>query len=220
MDSDDDNKEGDHTELEYTSPVLPTFLDYIKQTKQPQLPVCISKRTHDIIVHMIHVRGFTKHSEQLTSAFPRIQLDTYTNESNKQCVVAIVELQKFGIKHARYIKEKLNDPTIIQLILVSLSEITPLAKKALSHPMIDTFLVDQLKFPFYEHKMIPTHVLCSPDDIKHLQSIAAFKTSQLPILPKTDPICHFYGWQTGSIIRCVTNLSSSGIPNVKYRTVK
>jgi DNA-directed RNA polymerase subunit H (RpoH/RPB5) len=203
-------------ELEYIPPVMPTFLNYMKQSQQ--IPAKLPKCTVNIIQHIINIRGFTEVLKRIQSTYNDISLELYKNSEDKQCLVVISKVLKFGISHARYITEIFKDSeNIIQVILIIQLDITPLARKTIKSPHIHMFHVNQLEFPFYEHKMISEHVLCSDDDIAKLRMFA--KPSQLPILSTNDPICRLHGWPVGSIIKCTPNLSSTSAINIRYRVV-
>ena len=192
-------------------PLVPTFMQYLEKVNGKSVQN-ITTVPYNILGDMMVARGFDLRLPDIKSEFKQVHIQLHKNSRTEQeSLLVISKLKKLGIKQARY----LNTLEYKQITVVVAGEITPLAKKTLCNAQL--LSADQLQFRFFDHKMIPTHVKCSREDMKHLPKV---KKSQLPVMSRNDPICRFYGWSTGSIIKSIVHFSDTSPPNVKYRIVK
>ena len=77
---------------------------------------------------------------------------------------------------------------------------------------IELFTEDELQYNITEHVLVPTHKALNKRDCKEFKDKHG---SQVPVLLRTDPICRFYNFRKGSIIK-VTRRNGF----VAYRIVK
>jgi DNA-directed RNA polymerase I, II, and III subunit RPABC1 len=105
----------------------------------------------------------------------------------------------------------LNDREKTGGILVYPNTITPSAKKAVEviDKTIELFNVDELQYNLTHHVLVPKHQLATCEEL------GATKRSQLPVMLSSDPVCRYYSFKKGDIIRITR---TSGV--VAYRYVK
>ncbi len=90
------------------------------------------------------------------------------------------------------------------VLCISYPKLSPDSRKTYDKlwPKLEVLTSDQLAFPISTHIAIPKH------------SISDLKFTNLPIIKRTDPVCVWYGFKPGQIIRIDRD---SGIV---YRIVK
>lgn len=64
---------------------------------------------------------------------------------------------------------------------------------------VETFMYSELVVNKSRHKLVPKHTLLSKEDQAELEG--KYKLSCLPSISKDDPICRYYNFQVGRIVR-------------------
>lgn len=102
------------------------------------------------------------------------------------------------------------------IILIYKQNITTQARKSIEtmHDIdIELFVYDEMQFNITKHRLVPKHErVTSPDIILEIKN--KFGLSKLPGLLEIDPICRFYNFKRGHVIK-VTRLNS-----IIYRVVR
>jgi len=80
--------------------------------------------------------------------------------------------------------------------------------------LISLFCESSFKFNPTKNKLTPKHVRASQEDIQLLRS-KKIENRHLPIILENDPICRWYGFHKGEIIKIYRSYSES----IYYRTV-
>ncbi|KAL7720927.1 ATP-cone domain-containing protein [Entamoeba marina] len=77
---------------------------------------------------------------------------------------------------------------------------------------------DELIVNVTKHVLVPKHILLSNEEKEALKKKYQVTVSQLPRLLKTDPICRYYGFQRGDVIKIVRKSETAG-RYITYRAV-
>jgi len=100
-------------------------------------------------------------------------------------------------------------------IIIYNNNITSSAKRVLNNfidVVFEMFTVNELQYNISDHILVPKHICLNPTE----QAVFIAKMGiDIPILHKTDPVCRFYNFQKGSIIKVLRRDKS-----VSYRFVK
>lgn len=143
-------------------------------------------------------------------------------ELNEECSIArkeqqiihikILEQKKIGKREILNIIEEMEDEDVEHLILVIPQKLTPLALQELKmcDKEIEVFLYKEMMFNITKHCTQPKIQLLTPQQKKNL--IKEIKSSQLPILLKSDPIARYYNAKPGMVFKFQR-------PSIYYRIV-
>lgn len=137
--------------------------------------------------------------------------------SSNGLVLIMLRTEKFGVSETRKIiacvqqnqaqsETKTNLPTII---VVSQRPPTSQARKELQASckvfgaVLSIFLFAELNKPFPKHLMVPAHtgIVVNSDEERQLLKRLRCKKSNMPLLLADSPICRWYGWPIGTVVR-------------------
>ncbi len=128
---------------------------------------------------------------------------TGTTENRKTFYVFFCQEPKLNIANVKECIKTLNDLQIEYGIIVYKESITASAKKVLGNITdikIELFTFNDLAFNITKHKYACPHIRLS----KAAQTTFVAKMGQdIPVLLKTDPMCRFYNFDRGDIIKIV-----------------
>lgn len=99
--------------------------------------------------------------------------------------------EKIGIKFARQVLEQDNDNDIV---IVSIDGPTPFTRKECESKNIQFMLVKDVCVNKVRHHLVPRHekVDTVPNDVP---------STSLPKILESDPICQYYNWPIGTIVK-------------------
>ncbi len=151
---------------------------------------------------MVHDRGYTLINESMA-----------VNEDNKTIHLKIVNQKKIGKREILNIIQEMEEEEQEHLLLVIPQKLTPLALhelKMIKDKQIEVFLYKELLFNITKHYTQPKIKILNAQEKKRL--IQEIKSSQLPIILKSDPICRYYNAKTGMVFKFER-------PSIYYRIV-
>jgi DNA-directed RNA polymerase subunit H (RpoH/RPB5) len=156
---------------------------------------------HQTLVEMLNDRGFVLNNDNLIAT-----------KDNQIIHIKILDQKKIGKREIINIIEEMNEEEIEHLILVIPQKLTPLALQELkmSNKEIEVFLYKELVFNITKHYTQPKIELLTPKKKKEL--IKDIKSSQLPIILKSDPIARYYNAKPGMVFKFQR-------PTIYYRIV-
>lgn len=149
-----------------------------------------------------------------------IRILAYNKFSNEYMVVFLVPVTKFNTdKGKEYISylEKMGKKHCI-IVYTELNGITPAAKKIIDNNLgilLELFHIDELQYDITEHRLVPQFIKLSDEESKDFKKKY---DNKFPALLKSDPICKFYNFKKGSVIRIICNFNNTTY--IKYRIVK
>ena len=141
-----------------------------------------------------------------------------TKPSGQLVCLFLETIIQFNVdKYQQYITtaEKLKTKHIIVICL----KVTPGIQKNIRSSTnmdikIETFHERELKFNITDHNLVPPHILLDSKESRELK-VHCVDYNLLPKLLKTDPVCRFYNFPSGSIIKIIRKNT-----NVDYRLVR
>ena len=83
---------------------------------------------------------------------------------------------------------------------------------------LDLFSENELLVDITEHFLVPQHILLSEKEKAALLERLSIPADKLPKISIDDPICHYYGFKEGQVIKIIRN-SLSGGRSVAVRVV-
>ena len=89
----------------------------------------------------------------------------------------------------------------LHCILICPGKLSPDAKKEVSMPNLALLTHEFLLMPIARHDMVPKHEALTKKDSDIFLSHRKLESNQLPQLKVSDPICLYYGFEQGTIVR-------------------
>ena len=134
---------------------------------------------------------------------------------NKTIIVFFNACAKLNVEKVQEYISALQQADIHHCIIIYKNSITPVAKKVIEELVdfkLECFDEKTLRYNITKHSLVPKHSALSKkanDEFKKKYGI------KIPVLLKTDPVCRFYNFQRGDIIKVIR---MDGF--VSYRIVK
>jgi DNA-directed RNA polymerase I, II, and III subunit RPABC1 len=168
-------------------------------------------KAYEICSEMIDQRGYKiidKDDERILANKP---------DGTQMCIF-LSNYSKFNVDSIQEYLSMMKKMEISHCIIVYRDNITPVAQKIVDDifdMQIELFNEDELQYNITKHYLVPKHELMykkgTPDCIKFKKKY----TDKFPILQKSDPVCRFYNYDKGDIIK-VTRRNDY----VSFRVVK
>ncbi len=186
---------------------------------------------------MIEDRGFEldKNYKNLSDAdFKYLthekKLDLYSNkkiDNDKTHAIFIKFVTTLRIKptliknYVDEIREQYKDD-ILDIVFVLKIEPNNTIYKLEKEKMIQIMHCKELQINKTKHKLVPKHYKISDEDANELlKKYSLISKSQLPLILKDkDPICRYYNYKSGDIIKITNNSVSHNIGYEYYRCVR
>lgn len=157
----------------------------------------MTSKAYEICIEMINQRGY----KILDQDDERILAD---KPDNTQMCIFLSNYSKFNVESIQEYLSMMKKMDLNHCIIVYKDNITPVAQKIVDDSFdmdIELFSEDELQYNITKHYLVPLHEIMykkgTPDCI-------AFKkkyTDKFPILLKSDPVCRFYNYDKGDIIK-------------------
>ena len=144
------------------------------------------------------------------------------NEKGKEIVIFKNPIDKFNVDHIKQKVSILNTLNIKHCIVIYTISVTAIAKKLVESSIdveFELFTQDELQYNITEHRLVPKHIKLSEEEAKIFKKEFGIKFSTIL---KTDPVCRFYNFQRGDVIKIIRKdyTSSNNIPYITHRIVK
>ena len=140
------------------------------------------------------------------------------NDNGKQIVVFKQPIDKFNVDHIKQKVSILNNIGIKNCIVIYTNSVTSIAKKLVESSIdieFELFTQDELQYNITKHRLVPEHIKLYEEEAKIFKKNYGMKFS---IILKTDPVCRFYNFQRGDIIKIIR--MTDNIPYITHRIVK
>ena len=137
-------------------------------------------------------------------------------DKNVDFVVFFIPGLKLNIAQVKDAIRQLDEQDIKYSILIYENSITSSARRVLtSVPNItfEYFMNDDLQYNITKHKYAFPHIRLSQDEYDAF--VKRMGTTDIPVIFKTDPMCRFYNFDKGDIIKVIRKNNF-----VSYRIVK
>lgn len=160
-----------------------------------------------ICLEMFQQRGYTiiDHDEDRINAV----------KEDGSCICAFMaNTQKFNVNRVQEYIAFMNQLGVSHGVIVYKDNATPVAKKVVDNSqdiIIELFVEEELQYNITKHRLVPKHERLSSEESN------AFKQrfgKKFPALLRTDPVCRFYGYNRGDVIKITRK------DGIVYRIVK
>ena len=141
-------------------------------------------------------------------------------EDNENCILVEFHDEEIRQNDIGNILEHARDNKCKRIILVHKSKISSVAAKTATmfEGVFEDFLFEDLIVNVTRHILVPQHIKLLEDEKKALLERYNVKLSQLPRLLRSDPICKYYGFEKGDVIKIIRKSETAG-RYVTYRAV-
>jgi len=164
----------------------------------------------------------SKPSERKPARSDLIVLVAHNDDPTDQLFVFFPEEPKVGIKTIKKYCERMQEESISRAIIVVQQGMTPSAKQSLTdiapRYILEQFLEAELLVNITEHKLVPEHIVMTPEEKAELLLRYKLKEAQLPRIQQGDPVARYYGLKRGQVVKIVRPSETAG-RYVTYRFV-
>lgn len=122
-------------------------------------------------------------------------------DGNQLCAFFTTSIKKFNVDRIQECIFMMKQMDIAHAIIVYKEFATPYAKKLVEESTdiyIELFKEDELQYNCTKHILVSKHELLYKKDTKEAKE---FKKYKYPLILKTDPICRFYGFKIGDVLK-------------------
>ena len=153
----------------------------------------MDENVHTTCVEMLQQRGYeiTKDDEEM-----------FIGKKGSSSIVVFYNTNpKFNVERLQEYISLMEDMSIHHAIVVYKDSVTPVAKKVISElqgMVVELFEEKSLRYNITKHRLVPKHILLSKSEC------VAFKQKyglKIPVILTTDPVCRFYNFQRGDIVK-------------------
>jgi DNA-directed RNA polymerase I, II, and III subunit RPABC1 len=138
-----------------------------------------------------------------------------TDDSTEQLFVFFPDEDKVGVKPIKTYCERMKSEQVLKAIIVVKVNLTPFAKQAIREMSqrgykVEYFRDAELLVDITEHKLVPEHVLLSPQQKQELLARYRLKETQLPKIQLADPVARYLGLKVGEVVKIVRPSETAG----------
>ncbi len=139
------------------------------------------------------------------------------SKNNKSFIcLFLIMFDKLDVSNVKNIINTLNNKNLNHAIIIYKTDTTSYAKKIINNIkkefVIETFFEKNLLYDITKHRLVPKHIELSNEESKKFIKDYGKK---FPVILKTDPICKYYNFKKGNIIKIIRNNNY-----IIYRIVK
>jgi len=149
-------------------------------------------------------------------------LKSKKDDPTDQIFVFFPDNDRVGVKDIRRFCVRMKEQGVQRGILVIKTNLTPMAKQALTEVapkyILEQFLETELLVNITEHQLVPEHILLTPDQKKSLLEKYKLKEAQLPRMQATDPVARYFGLQRSQVVKIIRPSETAG-KYITYRLV-
>lgn len=146
-----------------------------------------------VLKDMISQRGFEISSEDENKIISK--------RNDETLIVFTNIINKINIEKVKEIINTLYKLAISNCIIIYSENITSMALKLIENSLelhIELFTLDELQFNITKHVLVPMHEKITDEESVEFKKKYGVK---FPILLKSDPVCKFYNFKKGDIIK-------------------
>jgi DNA-directed RNA polymerase I, II, and III subunit RPABC1 len=136
----------------------------------------------------------------------------------ERLVIFTNPVAKFNVDRVKEFVSVLNDIHISHCIVVYTDSVTSMAQKIIENTVefqIELFTIQELQYNLTKHILVPKHICLGDEEAKEFRKKYGLR---FPVILKTDPVCKFYNFKRGDVIKIVRN--SDGNEYITHRIVK
>ncbi|KAK8832738.1 hypothetical protein WA577_004132 [Blastocystis sp. JDR] len=144
------------------------------------------------------------------------------SDKRDRVIVSFNNSSSLGVIAIKQLVEHMKEEDIASAVIVVKNKISNYARQACKkfEPVfhLDLFSENELLVDITEHFLVPQHILLSEKEKTALLERLSIPADKLPKISIDDPICHYYGFKEGQVIKIIRN-SLSGGRSVAFRVV-
>ena len=186
-------------------------------------------RVRKTCMKMLHSRGYIVNDEDLeltTDAFKarfgeepqRDQLSILTEKAddpNDQLFVFFPADDKVGVSPIKTFVLRMKEENVTRAIIVIKNDLTHFAKQAIRELAsrgyrVEYFKDAELLVDITEHKLVPQHVVLTPQEKKELLARYRLKPGQLPSIQVIDPVARYLGLVPKQVVKIIRPSETAG----------
>lgn len=138
-----------------------------------------------------------------------------TDDSAEQLFVFFPEDEKVGVKPIKTYCERMKGESVLRAIIVVKINLTSFAKQAIREMVqrgykVEYFRDAELLVDITEHKLVPEHILLSPQQKQELLARYRLKDTQLPKIQVQDPVARYLGLKVGEVVKIIRPSETAG----------
>jgi len=141
-----------------------------------------------------------------------------SNPNNELIVLFTQPVIKFNIERVKEYISLLHNLNINQCIVIYTDNVTATTKKLVENSVdlkIELFTQEELQYNITKHRLVPEHIRLETNDANKFKKEYGLKH---PVLLRSDPVCRFYSFNRGDIIKIVRKIDGNEF--ITYRIVK
>ena len=123
--------------------------------------------------------------------------------------------EKVGVKPIKNCCQRMKEQNVKRAIIVVKVNLTSFSKQAIREmaqrgDRIEYFKESELLVDITEHKLVPEHIVLTPEEKKNLLARYRLKPSQLPRIQVQDPVARYFGLVVGQVVKIVRPSETAG----------
>lgn len=159
----------------------------------------MDQRVPETINEMLASRGFSRLTiiDDLTFAD--------NDDTGDALCIFYMTNEKFNVDCIQEYIKVLTDLKLNHAIIVYKGSVTPCAKKMiqeLKEFQLELFLEKELLFNLTKHRLVPIHEVLARNESEQFKKQYG---TRIPILLRSDPVCRFYNFKFGDVVRVIRN---------------
>ena len=140
------------------------------------------------------------------------------SKKEEQICVFFTNNNKFNVESIQEYISNMKKMEINHCIIVYRDNATPVAKKIVEEAIdfhIELFTEDELQYNLTKHYLVPKHEIAYKKNTVGCSNFKKKYGTDLPVIMKSDPVCRFYNFDKGDVIKIIRR---NGY--IMYRIVK
>jgi DNA-directed RNA polymerase I, II, and III subunit RPABC1 len=186
-------------------------------------------RIRKTCLKMLHTRGYVVNDQDLDLSVDgfvarfgddpnREQMTIFTEKADdpsEQLFVFFPSDEKVGVGPIKNYVIRMKEENVTRTIIVIKKDLTPFAKQAIRELAsrgykVEYFKDAELLVDITEHKLVPQHIVLSPQEKKELLARYRLKPGQLPRIQVIDPIARYLGLVPKQVVKIVRPSETAG----------
>jgi len=137
------------------------------------------------------------------------------DDASDQLFVFFPVDEKVGVKPIKTYCQRMKEQSVLRAIIIVKVNLTPFSKQAIKEMAqrgykMEYFRDAELLVDITEHKLVPEHVVLTPQEKKELLTRYRLKPSQLPRIQVQDPVARYFGLTVGQVVKIVRPSETAG----------
>ena len=137
------------------------------------------------------------------------------DDPSDQIFVFLPQEEAVGMGPIKTYTQRMRDESVTKGIIVYKGKLTNYAKQAMQQYAtqgyrLEYFRDNELLVDITEHKLVPEHIVLSPQEKNELLARYRLKPAQLPRVPMADPVARYLGLQPRQVVKIIRPSETAG----------